>query len=743
MAVLMLTSTSVCAAPMYSDNVAGLLSELSIMQGDPDGNMRYDDLVSRAECTKIAVNLSSYRNSVATGSKTSPFSDVKSSHWAAPYVTVGIKNGLVKGYLDATFRPSETVLYEEAATMFLRVLGYTDEDFGASWPDSQIGIAKNIGVLDNVKKTAGDTLTRRDVATMAYNTLISKAKGSQSTYLSTFNRSIIDDVVLISTKEEDSSVADGKIFTSSGTYNVANSLDRSNIGKRGSLVLRNGDTVVSFIPDGITSGNDRQMVYSTLGNKIITYKNGSFNQIDIDAHTPVYKDSNKLTSTSALSSLKMGDVLRISYKTNGNIDYIMCSSGTTAGPKTVNSSDWYSAFGTDSSVTVMRDGLKSSVTDVKTNDIAYYLKELDIALVYSKKVTGIYESATPNKDAPTSVTVSGVTYALEGVDAFSKLSSGGMFNYGDTVTLLLGKSGDVADVLTNQTSADKVYGFLTSTGAKETTISGTSVTKPYIKVILPSGEEREYITAKNYKNYINNVVCITLENGVATLTTKVPDIGVSGSFTWDLETKKLGKYTLANDVKILEVSTTQPNETALTATVFPQRLNGITLSGTSILYASKNSEGHISELILDDTTKDMHTYGIITYAKSNTDSMVSGSYEYISDGVVSSVQTNNKAFSVSKGQAVKITTDGRSVSSISALSKLSSSKISDISGSQITVGGKVYTMSDEVQIYMKTTSGYTMLTKDEMMKVLSGHTSSVYTDFGTSDAIRVRVIIIS
>lgn len=739
----MLTSITTYAAPVYSDNVAELLSELSIMQGDPDGNMRYDDLVSRAECTKIAVAASSYRNSVATGSKTSPFSDVLSTHWAAPYVTVGIQNELVKGYLDATFRPSETVLYEEAATMFLRVLGYTDEDFGASWPDGQVGIAKNIGVLDNVEKNVGDTLTRRDVATMAYNTLISKAKTSQSTYLSTFNRTIIDDVVLISTTAEDPSVAEGKVFTSSGIYNIADTLDRSNIGKRGSLVLRNGDTAVSFIPDGVTSGNDKQMVYATLGNGIITYKNGSFNQIDVDTDTPVYKNSNKLLGTSALSALEMGDVLRISYKSNGEIDYIMCSSGTTVGPKTVSTSDWYSSFGADSSLTVMRDGVKSSVSDVKTNDIAYYLEELDIALAYSKKITGIYESATPNKDTPASVTVSGVTYNLEGVDAFSKLSSNGKFNYGDTVTLLLGKNGDVADVLTNSALTDKVYGFLTATGTKQTTVSGNVVTKPYIKIALPSGEFREYITTKDYKNLINNVVCITLQNGLATVSSKITDYGISGGFMWDSQNKKIGKYPLSNDLKILEVSTTHINETALTATVFPQRLNGITLSGNSILYASKNSEGYIDELILKDTTNDMHTYGILTSAKSNTDSSISGSYEYISNGVLSSVQTNNKAFSVSSGQAVKITTDGRSVTSISALNKLSSTKISNITGSLLTVGGKTYTMSDKVQIYLKNSSGYTMLTQDELLDAQNGKMVSIYTDNGISDAIRVRIILIT
>lgn len=743
--MLLFTSVSF-AAPKYTDNVAELLSELSIMQGDPDGNMRYYDLVSRAECAKIAVAASSYRDSVAPGSKTSPFKDVSYKHWAAPYVSVAVRNGLCKGYLDATFRPSNTVLYEEAATMFLQVLGYTAADFGASWPNGPIGLARNIGILDDIDKGAGDALTRRDIATMVYNTLISKQKGSQSAYLSTFNRSIVDDVVLISTINEDPSIADGKVFTSSGTYNVADSLDRSNIGKRGSMVLRNGDTVVAFIPQGTDAGSDKHMVYSVLGNGIVAYKDGKFSQIDVNSDTVFYKDSNKVAATAALSSLEMGDILRVNYKSNGEIDYIMCTKGSTIGPKTVTSQGWYSSFGTDSSVTVMRDGVKSSVAAVKTNDIVYYLKELDVALVYSKKVTGIYESASPNKDAPTSVTVSGVTYQLEGVNAFSKLSSSGMFNYGDTVTLLLGKSGDVADVATDSSESSKVYGFLSAVGSKETEINGTKVTKPYIKVILPSGESCEYITDKNYSTTLNSVVAVTLKDGIASVAKLAANSSYYGKFQWGSGKNTLGSHTLADDVKILEVSSTYAYETAVYATVYPQRLNGLTLEESDVLYVSTNSAGHIDALITKDITGDMHTYGILTSATSGNGMSVSGSYEYISNGVTSSVSTNNSAFSVTAGQVVKIATDGRSVTSISPLNKVSSTKVTDISGSTITMSGKSYILSDKVQIYVKDSSSkmaYNMITRDEFEDIAYDETVNVYVDNISASGGRVRIIIVS
>ncbi|MBO5930300.1 MAG: S-layer homology domain-containing protein, partial [Clostridia bacterium] len=218
-----LATPNTLAAPVFSDNVAPFLAELEIMQGDPDGNLRLDSAVSRAECAKIVVAASSFRDMVAAGSKTSPFQDVAADHWAAPYITVAVRNGLCKGYLDATFRPANPVSFEEALTMFLRVLGYSEEDFGSSWPDGQIGIAQNIGLCDGLHRVAGEALTRRDIMTIVYNMLNTPAKNAGSDYLSNFNRTIIDDVILIASENESASVDVGKIATSAGTYKITES----------------------------------------------------------------------------------------------------------------------------------------------------------------------------------------------------------------------------------------------------------------------------------------------------------------------------------------------------------------------------------------------------------------------------------------------------------------------------------------------------------------------------------------
>lgn len=810
------------AAPTYSDSVAPILAELKIMQGDPDGNLRPDDFVSRAECTKIAVASSKYRDTVATGSKTSPFKDVSADHWAAPYVTVAVKNGLCKGYLDATFQPSNTVTYEEALTMFLRVLGYSEEDFGSSWPDGQIGIAKNIGLCDGLSRSVGEELTRRDVMIIVYNLLNTPAKGAAADYISEFDRVIYDDVILIASNKEDSSVGAGKVLTSAGTYKITDDFDFNQIGKRGSIMLRSNDTIVSFLPneqlteeytvtdtigtdimfgdcildvdDGtpvyykskaytyetviseiesgdvckvfkdnnnevdyilfttrpkssslITASTKACVVYSILGNSIVTYSNGTFDKAEFTTSTVFYEDDVQTSYAAVSQKLAMGDVLKIKYKENGTIDYVIYEEGNTIGPVTVSGSNWYASFGVNPDVTtIMRDGVKTSLSELKINDVAYYSEDLDMILTYSKKVTGVYESASPNKDTPQTVTVSGTTYDIEGVEAFTKLSSNGSFNYGDTVTLLLGKSGEVADVLSNAQLSDEVYGYLIETGTKETTVNGTAVTKPFVRLVLPSGESSEFITAKDYDSFRNQIVKLTFKDGTATISTVSGQSEVSGTFTWDSSTRTLGKTKLDSGLKIIEVSTTKSGAAGKAATVFPQRLSGLMIYASNILYVNKNNDGRITELILNDTTGDMHSYGVITSASKNSGGMsVSGSYEYLLNGNVKSLSTNGAAYSVSSGQPVKIeTSENGSITGLSSLTKLSSAKVTDITGSNITYGGKVYKMSDNISIYTKDASyNYSMLTLDELKASYENYTLSLYYDKTETLGGRIRIII--
>ena len=67
-----------------------------------------------------------------------------------------------------------------------------------------------------------------------------------------------------------------------------------------------------------------------------------------------------------------------------------------------------------------------------------------------------------------------------------------------------------------------------------------------------------------------------------------------------LDVYKRQDYTLADDVKILDTAGTASDDVAMYTRIYPQRLDGVTIKSSSVLYYSKNKAGEIDELILKE-----------------------------------------------------------------------------------------------------------------------------------------------
>lgn len=83
---------------------------------------------------------------------------------------------LFRVILDGTFRPENTVKLEEAVIISLKLLGYTNDDFKGSYPESQLAKYHEIDLDTGMTASRGDTLTRLDCMRLLYNTLCTKTK---------------------------------------------------------------------------------------------------------------------------------------------------------------------------------------------------------------------------------------------------------------------------------------------------------------------------------------------------------------------------------------------------------------------------------------------------------------------------------------------------------------------------------------------------------------------------------------
>lgn len=735
---MLLTCAPVLGAWENEEDISILLSELGIMQGDEDGNLRLDDSITRAEFSKVVIASSSYKDSVAAGSQVSPFKDVPASHWAAPYIQLAVKNGFCKGYLDATFHPDNTILFEEAITMLLQVLGYTQEDFGNSWPYGQLGIARRIGLCDDLNLEIGDTLTRRDVMRLCYHLLTTPPKGGSADYINSLNYNIEEDVILIATAYEDSSVGGDKVLTSAGIYRISDSFQYDNVGKKGDAIIKDADQLIAFIPAQQTV--ERYTVYQVLGDDIVVTDGGALSTLDLDTSLSVYQKSQKMELASMLNSLEPGDMLTTYKNALGILDYGVIQTGQMQGPFTYSGLSWLHSLGL-TNPTITRNGAVIQENQLSQYDIVYYSEALNQVWAYNDRVTGIYESASPNQDTPTAITVSGTRYSLEGTNALKKLAAGGSFAYGDSVTLLLGKDGGVADVISPSQISTTVYGYLYSTGTKSFTTSGTneSYVDNSISVALPTGEEYEYAALRDYSSLVNTPVKISFSEGKAEVSRLNQSGGASGKFDWDGKT--LGGSKLSPDLTILEVSTLDSKEDSLYHTVFPRRLDGVTLKSDQVLYAQKDGSGEISQLILLDATGDLYTYGMIKSAAtvSSQGMGVGGTYTYVIDGT-EMMMSSQKEFPVYSGNPAKfIMGQGNSVSSIRALTKLEGT-VDRVTLTEIQIGSKTYPLSDKAAIYQKDyKNSYTML---PLSDVINGeYTLTAYYDKPASEGGRIRILL--
>ncbi len=156
------------------EGAVNVLTALNVVTGYTDGTYKPNDVVSRSEMAQLVIKaLGIYDYADATWSRYSDMNGV-GDKWAIPVVEYASNLNIVKGYPDGRFGPDDDVTYQEAVTMIVRAIGYTDEcnEMNGAWPAIYIQKATALGLFSDTSsndKTKG--ATRGDIAIMLYNAL--------------------------------------------------------------------------------------------------------------------------------------------------------------------------------------------------------------------------------------------------------------------------------------------------------------------------------------------------------------------------------------------------------------------------------------------------------------------------------------------------------------------------------------------------------------------------------------------
>ncbi len=162
----------ITAAAQYSDvydydgykEAVDRLGGLGILNGYTDGTFRPSETLTRAQFAKIVTCALDKEDDAAATGSVTNFYDVPQSYWAAPYINYVSKNKIIIGYSDGSFQPEKPITYAEAITVLVRMLGYSESDVGYFWPTNYMEKARNLKITDNFTSIGNNDVINRAVA---------------------------------------------------------------------------------------------------------------------------------------------------------------------------------------------------------------------------------------------------------------------------------------------------------------------------------------------------------------------------------------------------------------------------------------------------------------------------------------------------------------------------------------------------------------------------------------------------
>ena len=169
--------TDVNPGDWFYDNVMDAARN-GYVSGMGDGTFQPKKATTRAEFASMIAKAMGYTDSDATGE--TRFTDVDADQWYAGAITYCYDNGIILGYEDNTFKPTQTITRQEAASILKNAFNlngsssdkFPDDAKIANWAKANVYAVKHSGLMKgdadgNFRPT--DTMTRAEAASIMMN----------------------------------------------------------------------------------------------------------------------------------------------------------------------------------------------------------------------------------------------------------------------------------------------------------------------------------------------------------------------------------------------------------------------------------------------------------------------------------------------------------------------------------------------------------------------------------------------
>ena len=762
-------------------DAAEMLRLLGVVDGTGGTSFKPGGTLTRAEFCKMTVEIMGRGGEEPAQRSRTIFTDVGPTYWARGYVnlassiTIGGGTGedapagtrLIMGVGDGTFQPNRPITYGEAVTILMRVLGYSDGDVatGTNWYDGYVGLGQSSGLADGLTISGGDNITRGQAAILFYNLLFTESKGGDQIYLTTLGGSLENNAIILSTNATADDGTTGSVLTTSGTYKTDRAtFDETLNGTRGQLVLDKEKKLLAVLPEEGSTLRSVTVMGTPEANAIPVLGDET---ISVTLQTPVYKSDSQSADTyeHVWTSLRSGTPLKLCFNGSGQLDYIYMSAGgavvsddnvLVAKNKPSGTSNPFASLSGGKTPQIFKNGIPADLTDLRQYDVGTYDAGSNTLFVSDLKLTGLYENAYPNSNAPSTVTVMGAEFSV----LPSAIPDLAQFKVGDRMTLLLTTTGQVAGAVSTDVAKSNAVGVAKVTAGGEGS-DGTA------EITLLDG----LITLKGSTTGSEklNGCLVTVSSGRRDYLTLSRVNGKGASGILNLTTGRVGTKALSEGARFFE----QVGNGELVE-IERSDITVDTVPANKITYVGYDWAGRVDKLVLDDVTGDRYDYGMIYYRPAGPQDV---------ENAVPDPDTGKVPQTYQNGE-IRVTNGATGEGGISyvvgSVEGAKSGRYGGIAGSLDTLNGKhrlagyvpltsadgirrsqidtstmmlttnemVLPISSQVQIYSEATGGWYTVSKDASAKdnleraLAFSNDMTVYYDRTPGEGGKVRIIVL-
>lgn len=759
-------------------DAAEMLRLLGVVDGTGGTSFKPGGTLTRAEFCKMTVEIMGRGGEEPAQRSRTIFTDVGPTYWARGYVnlassiTIGGGTGedapagtrLIMGVGDGTFQPNRPITYGEAVTILMRVLGYSDGDVatGTNWYDGYVGLSQSSGLADGLTISGGDNITRGQAAILFYNLLFTESKGGDQIYLTTLGGSLENNAIILSTNATADDGTTGSVLTTSGTYKTDRAtFDETLNGTRGQLVLDKEKKLLAVLPEEGSTLRSVTVMGTPEANAIPVLGDET---ISVTLQTPVYKSDSQSADTyeNVWTSLRSGTPLKLCFNGSGQLDYIYMSAGgavvsddnvLVAKNKPSGTSNPFASLSDGKTPQIFKNGIPADLTDLRQYDVGTYDAGSNTLFVSDLKLTGLYENAYPNSNAPSTVTVMGAEFSV----LPSAIPDLAQFKVGDRMTLLLTTTGQVAGAVSTDVAKSNAVGVAKVTAGGEGS-DGTAEITLLDGLITLKGSTTG---SEKLNGYL--VTVSSGRRGYLTLS-RVNGKGASGIL--NLTTGRVGTKALSEGARFFE----QVGNGELVE-IERSDITVDTVPANKITYVGYDWAGRVDKLVLDDVTGDRYDYGMIYYRPAGPQDV---------EDAVPDPDTGKVPQTYQNGEIRVTNGSGQQSYVVGSVEGAKSGRYGGIAGSLDTLNGKhrlagyvpltsadgirrsqidtstmmlttnemVLPISSQVQIYSEATGGWYTVSKDASAKdnleraLAFSNDMTVYYDRTPGEGGKVRIIVL-